>query len=369
MHADLSPDGPLHIVEPRLSGHAGHCHSLVDALVRAAGNDQPVVVWAQRDATVDWPGDTVRVEHHFSPRWRRLQSLLLYRRLLRAPGRVLVATAGTADLVLARLAAGGRAIAPGKLFMLMHWLGHKSRKVKLLSRVARRQPGIDILAVTPSVQAFFAACGFRSRLVPYPVAPPDRATMPVSDFRHLLVAGSARADKGFKLIVELVEQMRVRAIDWPVVVQVSSEGRHGHDEVTLALIERLRRSGQPGLRLVEHSLTPDQYTAMFRGAVVVQPYDAAAFADRVSGVTLDAMRHGAPLVVTANSWMARQVQLHSAGRSVDAPGVEPWLQAIGEVVNAYQPYATRSRAAGAEMPAEHAEPSVIGLILARVSVQ
>jgi hypothetical protein len=355
--------GPLHIVEPRLIDYAGHCHSLVDALVRRVPPDRPVVVWANRRCTAAWPGRAVRVERHFSGGLRRLQALWLYRRLVRGPGRVLVSTAGTTDLVLMRLAAAGRPIPPGKCFLLMHWLGGKARKADLLGKVAQAQPGLELLSVTPSVRDFFAACGFRSRAIPYPVAPGSAIVEAgAPSFRHLLVAGGARLDKGLDQVVAMVEALHARGDTRAIVVQVSAEAHRGHDEAVGALIARLRGCAHPGLKLLEESLTPEAYAALFEGAVVLQPYDPVAFADRVSGVTLDALRAGAPLVVSAGSWMARLVNAHRAGLTpaADAPVAE-WIAAVDALVADYPAAARRSRAGGQALEAERAAAEVPGL--------
>ena len=153
----------LHIVEPTLAGPAGHCHSLVRALA-AAADGCDVTIWADRDAAA-WDG-AGRLVPHFHRRWRRSQGLLLYRRLLRSPGRILVATAGSADLVVAAWAAKRGAVASHRMHFFVHWLGAKAGKADLLAKIARRQPNFEILAPTAAVAEFFAGCGFRATQVP-----------------------------------------------------------------------------------------------------------------------------------------------------------------------------------------------------------
>ncbi len=159
----------LHIVEPTLVDFVGHCHSLVHALA-AAAPECDVVIWAGSRAGRSWDGPG-RLQPHFHRRLRRLQSLLLYRRLLRQPGRILVATAGSSELALAAWAAGRAEVPPHKIHFFVHWLGRKGGKAGLLASIARRQPQFEILAPTASVADFFARCGFRTTQVPYPVDP------------------------------------------------------------------------------------------------------------------------------------------------------------------------------------------------------
>jgi len=55
------------------------------------------------------------------------------------------------------------------------------------------------------------------------------------------------------------------------------------------------------------------YSALFRGRSGLQLYSRSDFADRISGVTLDALSHGSPIVTLPRDWMAL-VDEFGAGR-------------------------------------------------------
>lgn len=359
---------PIHIIEPRLVDNVGHCLSLVRALASAvsdAGAGDRLTIWGGVGAAAVWrgPGQLRPVFHR---RWRRLQALWLLCRLLREPGRILIATAGTADLVLAELAAAGRTIAPHKLHLFVHWVGAKSGKTKLLESVARRQPNLRIFGPTPAVVDLFARCGFQASLAPYPVEAPAEPEAQTADepFRHLLVAGGARLDKGLDHIVALVEEMEARGLAVPITIQTSAEAQHAHDGEVAGLLERLRRSSYRGLELHSEAMSPGAYRALFRGAVVVQPYRAADFADRVSGVTLDALGAGAPVVATEGTWMARLISAHDAGLAVTDLGPASLLQAIETVLADHAGYAARARLAAANVREAHSARALVDALLA-----
>lgn len=355
---------PLHIVEPRLTGDTGHCLSLVRALAGAAadaGAADRLTIWGGAQAAGTWHGPG-RLRPHFRHRWRRLQALWLLRRLLREPGRILVATAGSADLVSADLAAAGRAIAARKLYCFVHWVGAKAGKTGLLARIARRQPNIEILAPTAAVAELFSRCGFRTRQVPYPVEAPD--DVPPAPLTHLLVAGGARLDKGFDKVAGVVDALHARGSALPVVVQTSAEAQHLKDPALTAQLERLRRSTYPALRLLPDALDVHAYRALFRGAIVLQPYAADVFADRVSGVTLDALAAGAPVVTTAGTWMARCIEPFGAGVVTADLDPQSLLQAVDAVLADPAAYAARARQASAALRAEHSARKLIDAVLA-----
>ena len=121
--------------------------------------------------------------------------------------------------------------------------------------------------------------------MPYPVEATAEVPAEVEPFRHLLVAGGARMDKGLDRIVALVDEMQARGLAFPITIQTSAEAQHARDAEVAALLDRLRHSNYSALVLRSEALAPDAYRALFRGAIVIQPYRAADFADRVSGVT------------------------------------------------------------------------------------
>lgn len=362
---------PLHIIEPTLTGPAGHCHSLVRALVEAAtaacaetSSAAGITVWAGRSAVADWPGPA-RLAAHFNRRWRRLQGYFLLRRLLRQPGRVLICTAGSADLVLADWAASGP-IPPHKLFLFVHWLSAKPAKARRLSALARRQPQIEILAPTESVVDFFRACGFPATRVPYPLAAAAAASDAApSAFKHLLVAGGARIDKGFSEVVSLVAELTRRGLAWPITVQTSIEPRHRHDPALADALARLRglQSQHPGLSLRDEALSPADYRALFDGALVLQPYRAVDFKDRVSGVTLDALAAGAPVVATDGTWMAGLLRRYGAGVATADLSPAGLISAISQVLADHAGFAARARAAAAQVQAEHSARQLIEVVM------
>lgn len=353
---------PLHIVEPRLTGDTGHCLSLVRALagaVAGAGASDRLTIWGGVEAAAAWHGPGV-LQPHFRRRWRRWQAFWLLRRLLREPGRILVATASTAELAMAQWAAVGR-IPPRKLFLFVHWVGGKADKAGLLARIADRQPELQILAPTEAVAQLFTRCGFQVHSVPYPVE--TSAEAQAQPFRHLLVAGGARIDKGLAQVVDLVAALQARGSTLPVTVQTSAEPQHLKDPALAGALERLRGSGYRGLRLLPEALGPVAYRALFRGAVVLQPYDAHQFADRVSGVTLDALAAGAPVVATAGTWMARQVDQAQAGVAAADLGPDGLLQAVQTVLADYDGYAARARQASAGLREAHSARALIDVVL------
>jgi hypothetical protein len=139
----------------------------------------------------------------------------------------------------------------------------------------------------------------------------------------------------------------------PFRLQNSPDHRGKYDEVTKAEIQRLEKIPYPYLRLFPETLKPDEYAELFAGAICIQLYNADLFADRISGVTLDALSAGSPIVTTAGTWTARMVQRFDAGKIIDGTGPEMTLSAIQEIIADYPRYSKNAYAAGQVLQREN----------------
>lgn len=214
---------PIHVVEPTLLDETGHCHSFV-AAVCGSGPEQHFQVWADRAASPQTFAALphVTVHPHFNRRWRKPQSWLLYRRLLKDSGRIFLPTAGVTDITILCHAARVQ-LRPGKASCFVHWIRPSDSRLERLAVAARRQPDLDVLGPTEEIVAFLRQAGFRrARKVPYPISASARPTQEPSDFRHLLFAGAARMDKGFDRIVDLIALFEERGESLPIHLQTSA---------------------------------------------------------------------------------------------------------------------------------------------------
>jgi hypothetical protein len=77
--------------------------------------------------------------------------------------------------------------------------------------------------------------------------------------------------------------------DIAITVQITPDHYGKYDDATRADIARLETTSYAPLTLIRKNASPEEYAATFPGSICLQPYDAAEFRDRVSGVTLDAL--------------------------------------------------------------------------------
>ncbi len=361
----------LHIIEPTLHDQTGHCYSFIRSLKKA--NERlhlPIRLWLGREAKGLFVEDAdFQARYHFTKGLRRrLQELLLYRRLLRQPGIIYISTGTRTDLFLLDLAAGGRPIPPHKVFIYVHWLRLSARKRRFMARIANRHPHLTVLAPSAAIAQLLKDCGFRRvRIAPYPITPVARSTQSATDaggqFRQLLFAGAARRDKGFEHVVELVAHLAANGQTIPIAVQISPPHNGRHEPAVAKALQRLRCLDYPSLKMLPNTLSGDAYYQLFPSSITLQLYDPHEFAaDRVSGVALDALSYGSPLITSAGTWMAKMAERFQAGIVVHDLTPQTIAAVVLEMLADFPVWQSRARHAGEVLQQENDGANILRLI-------
>jgi glycosyltransferase involved in cell wall biosynthesis len=343
----------IHIIEPTLAGESGHCLSFVSSLFNADPN-RTFRLWVDRRARLSVPGN-VTIAPYFYRKFRRIQAFFLYRRLLREPGILFISTAGRTDFMLLDWASRGD-IQDDKVFLFVHWFRPTEQKKRILMKIASRHSEMRILVPTETLFDLFASYGFKNTaLAPYPITPRnyEGPLPPARSFSHLLFAGAARTDKGFTYIVDLVERMALDQRTIPMVIQTSPDHYGKYDEQTRADFERLQQANYPSLRTCPRVLDSGSYDELFQGAICLQLYSQQDFSDRISGVTLDALSAGCPVITLSGTWMARVVAEFNAGIVLDSPDTDQVLGAITALMGQFETYRQNAWKAGRELQLRH----------------
>jgi glycosyltransferase involved in cell wall biosynthesis len=360
---------PVHIVEPTLEGVSGHCLNVVRSLCEA-GRGLDFRLWVGRRAKLpELAGLVSELHPYFRRQLRKPQAFLLYRKLLRGSGRIVVTTATTLDLFALDWGARG-AIPPGKVFLYFHQARRLNRKkLERFRRLAARQPHLGVIGTTPAIEQIFRDAGFADTAtlrLPPGIDAAAFAAQPMP-FRHLLFAGAARADKGVGAIVDLVEHLARTSARVPITVQTSADHYGKYDPETTRDLERLLRVTYAPLTVLPDALSPEAYAAAFAGAISLQPYKREEYANKMSAVILDALSAGCPVVTISGTPMAEIVRRFDAGVVVDDTRPESLWEACRNIIAAYAGYRERARHGGAILRDENSWAPLIERLRARTS--
>jgi hypothetical protein len=211
------------------------------------------------------------------------------------------------------------------------------------------------LGPTSTVISAFQEAGFKqATIIPYPssanISKNSEQALP---FKRVWYAGAARQDKGFGKVVDLIKYVNDLALNIPFTLQTSPDHYGKYDDATKSDITRLHRIHYKYIEICGDTLSNDQYKNYFLGAICIQPYLASDFADRISGVTLDALLIGSPIVCSEGTWTARQVERFKAGVIFKSTSPTDMLDSIKKVITDYAHYSKNARLASQTLQKEH----------------
>ena len=347
----------IHIVEPTLTNEAGHCLSFVSTLADASPKTR-ILLWVNHSARLSFVSKNIELKKYFFRKIRKIQCYFLYKKLLQSNEKIFISTASQLDLATFHLAAKklfqhGK-VPENRIYFYFHWINNSHKKLPQLTSIALQQPNFVILGTTPTVIEIFKQAGFKhAEVSPYPISVPAANHKQTHHFEKVLFAGAARQDKGFKHVVDLVEYVTQHQLEIPFLIQSSAEHFHKYDAATKADIARLNNLAYPHLEICAETLAPARYLSLFSDVICIQVYDPIDFADRISGVTLDALSAGSPILTLANTWIARQVERFNAGIVVNETNPETLVHAITDLVANYSKYSQNALVAGQVLQKEH----------------
>ncbi|OYW09052.1 MAG: hypothetical protein B7Z53_03700, partial [Rhodospirillales bacterium 12-71-4] len=163
--------------------------------------------------------------------------------------------------------------------------------------------------------------------IPLPDPAPDRPLTFVS-------LGNARGEKGFAEILTVAR--RIAAI--PGAAQGIRFVLQANDpsEDVASVLRGFRSRPPPGVTLLDKALDHAAYEALLASAdVVLAPYRREIYEDRTSGVALEAIATGRPLICTRATWLSDLLDRHGAGRAIPDGDVEALQDAIMAVRAVY----------------------------------
>lgn len=347
----------LRVIEPNLVGPSGHYAEFVRALAsRMDGCFDGLEVLCDHSAELGSLSSLrgVRFDRRFPSRGRRMSEWHALRESCMRSTPFLVLTARTIDVAMLEAASGATGAGLAECRLYFHWRERDALKRAATACCVRVRRRALAIAPTASTAAFLRASGWKRVLeVPYPVIAPGPLPTP-SGFRRLLVAGAARANKGIALVAALAERLAAAGDPVELLVQTTAKRRTGRQGgIEARAIARMSDQRCSGLRLDPDAPDRHAYVARFDGALALTPYDPRRFADNVSGIALDALLHGAPVVATAGTWQAALVQRFGAGSVMARWDADSLASAVSDARARWEECVAGARDAARVLAHEH----------------
>jgi hypothetical protein len=349
-------------IEPNLRTPSGHYAEFVRALGIGAGA-QGVEVFAHPAADRFLQAmQGVRIASAAPRADEPLAEWRIIDRCIRDERVFLVLTADGRHTALASLLSGfsRRSLQSARFYFHNMPTGVKAALLRF-SGPAKRQA--LAIAPTAAIADALRALGWRwVQYHPYPALGPERPPGP-ADFRHLLMAGSARVNKGLDLIAPLLASWTAQGRRIPLLIQVSRKHVHRHGSREAQLVDAVLGSGYPALRAEGGAPDRAEYCERFGGALVLAPYEQRRFADAVSGVVLDALLHGAPVIATHGTWPGAQVERFAAGVTLETRTPQTLSDAVDRILADWPAYCARACEAAVVLAREHDPAGLFRLLV------
>jgi hypothetical protein len=174
---------------------------------------------------------------------------------------------------------------------------------------------------------------------------------------RVVYMGTARSEKGFQYIPDLVDRMRphIEAGEVEFVLQAVPDPEPMIQEA----VKNLR--ARPGVTLLEEPLDDrDYYGLLNSGDIMLLLYDPVNYYSRSSCIFVESMISGTPFITLDGSWMAH-VMAPGTGEVVRKTG--ELFRALESIVNHYEDYREAIHEAGLEWEKYHNAENLVEVLL------
>ncbi len=363
------PNQKLHLIEPTLTSLSGHEYGYVASLINANKNfGFSMQVWLGKavdnkevlSKLLHLNKCSVKIHKYFIRPIRQIQKIFLYYNFLKNQQPFYVCTSGLLDLIVCdflikifKFNNYGRVA-----FFHFHQFNKKPSKIQTLKKISKTaKENFKILATTDNLIQIFLDCGFKQcKTIACPSFAPKNSIEKIKyDFNKILYAGVARQDKGFSLVVDTIIAMQSKHSNLPFMLQISTPNSNRLDKQIALALSKLQPIAHLNhkIKLCRSALTALQYQELFLGAICLLVYDQKQYADKFSGVTLDAFYAGCPVITVGDTWMGDITLRFNAGIVLKQPTTITISDAILKIINQYSYYHENAKRAAQYLIAAH----------------
>ncbi len=350
----------LHIIEPTLSNQAGHCHGYIHSLLKANKEKKrfKFKIWHNHQGRKLFENDCQSVAF-FNRSIRKVQLFFCGLYLMLGKGIIFIPTSGRVEIIvlhiLSKLIHYKRPI-----FLHFHQVHFSNAKKRCLKTIAKKADNLQIISTTLALKQEFMELGFKNCYqVNCPSYLPNHQEN-VVNFSHVLYAGAMRMDKGFPLAVDLVAHMHGSQV--PFHLQCSASPMGKIDAACQKALIKLNAFEDKYLKKTFNTLDNQQYLQEFSGAITLLLYDTKEYANKFSGVSLDSICHGAPVITFKGTSISQTIEHYQAGIVLEKRDLKSIETAILRIKDNYEEFQKACFKAAKELKILHHPARTLELI-------
>lgn len=178
---------------------------------------------------------------------------------------------------------------------------------------------------------------------------------------NVLFPGLMREAKGYDLSISIIRMLREKQADTSYQCTVRYVPRRDTPPELIKFAQEARRYAN----IVEGILPPEEFQRMLKEAdIIVLPYQPSDFSNRTSGLLIDALLCGVPVVVQKDTWLGNLVARYNCGALAETGSPEAYVKAIELVAANHTRYQKNAISAGKEWLADNNWAALLDFILA-----
>lgn len=225
------------------------------------------------------------------------------------------------------------------------------RSTQILGWVLKRLAAVDGVCLctdsTRLADEYRQLAGVEMATFPHPTEIPASARLPKARTDDTVVfacLGPARWEKGTDLVIEAARLLSERDLPRPARIQIQPHlPIVTPDGSSFDPADSGFRAPTVELEILGSNLSSEAYAALLRESdCVVMPYRRQSYYARISGVAVEAMLYGKPVIYTKNTWMSDAIQRFGAGVGFEDESAQSLADAMERTIRERDRLATEA---------------------------
>ncbi len=266
--------------------------------------------------------------------------------------------------------------------IVLFWLGYRPIHTEILqkrwAKTLRRAPSESRLVLTVLTREMQSEIQKAVGVI-FPIEPAPSTTFDDIEARNALeqselhmidktksanlsvvFPGLMREAKGYDLSISVIRMLHQRQ----TATRYQCTLRYIPRKDTPSELIKIAQEARPFANIVEGILPPKEFQRMIKGAdIVVLPYQPSEFGNRPSGILIDTLFCGIPVVVQKGTWLGNLLARYNCGALAETAHPEAYVKAIESVATNYCLYRKNAINAGKKWLEDNSWATLLDCIL------